>query len=84
MERIALEYEQLQEKSIHHDFLTSKNLKRTPSSHSMAAGLLSPSVAALRTVSPSSPPPLSNTATSTAGGAAQRQRRNASHNKLPL
>jgi hypothetical protein len=83
MERIALEYEQLQEKSIHHDFLTSKNLKRTPSSHSMAAGLLSPSVAALRTASPS-PPPLSNTATSTAGGAAQRQRRNASHNKLPL
>jgi hypothetical protein len=41
MERIALEYEQLQEKSIHHDFLTSKNLKRTPSSHSMAADLLS-------------------------------------------
>jgi hypothetical protein len=78
MERIALEYEQLQEKSVNQqDLFLTKNLKRTPSS-SHGPGILSSSP---RTISPS-PPPTNTTAT--AGGAAQRQRRNASHNKLPL
>jgi hypothetical protein len=68
MERIALEFEQLQEKPVTHDHFMSKtitagrhrsnqDMKRSPSS-----------------VSPVSPiPPV-----------AQRQRRHASHNKLPL